>query len=91
MVYRQVVFLAEIDRMNLDVQDYLLSHPSELTRVATTAWNKSEWNLTLCQELYYGEKKESAVAEEEQSPAKPFILAKVTSLFFSKSIHGGQK
>jgi len=41
--------------------------------------------------LYYGEKKESAVAEEEQRPAKPSILAKVTSLFFSKSIHGGQK
>jgi len=41
--------------------------------------------------LYYGEKKESAVAEEEQRHAKPSILAKVTSLFFSKSIHGGQK
>jgi hypothetical protein len=27
-------FLAEVDRMNLDVRDYLSSHPSELDRVA---------------------------------------------------------
>jgi len=25
-------FLAEVDRMNLDVRDYLSSHPSELVR-----------------------------------------------------------
>lgn len=29
-------FLAEIDRMNLDVRDYLLSYPSELTGIAAT-------------------------------------------------------
>ena len=29
-------FLAEVDRMNLDVRDYLSSHPSELDRVAAT-------------------------------------------------------
>lgn len=30
-------FLAEIDRMNLDVRDYLLSYPSELAEIATRA------------------------------------------------------
>jgi len=30
-------FLAEIDRMQLDIRDFLSSHPSELTRIAGTA------------------------------------------------------